>query len=113
MAEKIIMALIQSEWVQTAVIGLIVALIAKWYRSETGAKWKKYEGYAITAIKAAEKAIPDDTEHKGLMRLNKALILFCDKYKAATGVTPSESDMVQIENFINVVHAALEKDEAI
>lgn len=110
MFEKMAFALLSSEWVQTAIIGALVAWLAKWWATETGLKWKKYEGWAITAVKAAEKAIPDDTPNKSWKRANDALLTFVSKYEKATGTAPSEKDLVQIENLLNIVHEALEAD---
>jgi len=113
MIEKIAVAIVSSEWFMLAVIGIAVKWLAAWFLSATGMKWKKYEGWAITAVKAAEKAIPNDVANKGLARFDKAMRLFLEKYTAATGVPPNEADLVGIENLINIVHERLEKDEAI
>ena len=113
MLEKVAIAINSSEWFMLAVIGVGVRLLAGWFMSATGLKWKKYEGWAVTAVKAAEKTIPDNVENKGLARFDKAMRLFLEKYTAATGVTPNEADLVGIENLINIVHARLEKEEAI
>lgn len=111
MTQSIVLAILNSEWFWAIVVGLIVRWLAAWWQTETGAKWKKWEGLAITAVKAAEKAIPDNTENKGLRRLNDALLTFCHKYEAATGVKPSEADLAQIENLLSTVHAQLEAKE--
>ena len=113
MLEKVAIAIISSEWFMLAVIGVGVRMLAGWFMSASGLKWKKYEGWAVTAVKAAEKAIPDDTQNKGLRRFDKAMRLFLEKYTAATGVTPNDTDLAGIENRSNSVHARLEKEEAI
>ena len=113
MLEKVAIAIISSEWFMVAVIGLAVKMLASWLLTATGLKWKKYEGWAISAVKAAEKAIPDDTQNKGLRRFDKAMRLFLEKYTAATGVEPNDTDLAGIENLINIVHERLEKEEAI
>ena len=88
-------------------VGALVAWLVKWLSSD-GAKFKAYEGYAITAVRLAEKAVPDDAENKGVARLNYALQLFLQKYKAATGVTPDEALTAQIESWIATIHNALD-----
>ncbi len=110
MLEKIAIAIVTSEWFMLAVIGVGVKMLANWFLSASGLKWKKYEGWAVTAVKAAEKAIPDDTQNKGLRRFDKALQVFLSKYTAATGVVPSDADLAGIENLINIVHARLETE---
>ena len=113
MVERIAVAIMSQDWFWAAVVTVLVRYVAAWFMSATGLKWKKYEGWAISAVKAAEKAIPDDTQNKGLRRFDKAMRLFLEKYTAATGVTPNEADLVGIENLINIVHERLEKEEAI
>lgn len=113
MIEKIAVAVLSSEWFMLAVIGIGVKWLAAWFLSASGLKWKKYEGWAVTAVKAAEKAIPDDTQNKGLRRFDKALQVFLSKYTAATGVVPSDADLAGIENLINIVHERLEREEGI
>lgn len=113
MLEKVAIAILSSEWFMLAVIGVGVKMLANWFLSASGLKWKKYEGWAVTAVKAAEKAIPDNTPNKGLLRFDKAMQVFLSKYKAATGVEPNDTDLAGIENLINIVHERLEKEEAI
>jgi hypothetical protein len=81
----------------------------KWFASTQWKDFKKYEGYAITAVKAAEKAIPDDAENKGFRKLDYALRVFLEKYTKATGVKPDEATMAKIEDWISVVHNAVEE----
>lgn len=108
MSQAFVLALLNSEWVQTIFIGAVIGWLVKWLKSDSGSKYKKYEGYMVTAVKAAEKAIPDDTPNKGLLRLDHALQAFVKKYTEATGVKPSEADIAQIESLIAVVHDSLE-----
>jgi hypothetical protein len=90
------------------IIGIFVTYIIKWLASKDGERFKTYEGYAITAVKAAEKAIPDDAENKGLNRLNFALQAFLKQYEKATGVTPKAEEVAKIESWISTIHGALE-----
>lgn len=111
MFEKFAAIVLGSDWFWAAVVALLLKWILAWWLTATGAKWRKYEGYAITAVKAAEKAIPDGTPYKGLKRLDKALQLFLEKYTAATGVTPNEKALGEIESLLNVIHARLESND--
>lgn len=111
MTQAIVTSILGSDWFWAVVVGLLVKWLATWWQSSTGAKWKAYEGLAITAVKAAEKAIPDGTSNKALKRLDTALAMFVTKYEQATGVKPSEKDIAQIENLISVVHSQLEKGD--
>jgi hypothetical protein len=100
-----------------AVIALIVCAfvtyLAKWLASKDGQKFKQYEGYAVMAIKAAEKAIPDGTANKGMNRLDFAMKSFLVQYEKATGVKASEADVAKIESWISTIHAALESSGSI
>jgi len=51
--------------------------------------WQQWEGTIITAVKLAEKAIPDDTENKGLGKLDDALQYVIRVYEEARGVPPT------------------------
>lgn len=104
-----IISLLQTDAVIAVIAGAFVTYIVKWFASKQGTDFKKYEGYAITAIKAAEKAIPDDVSNKGAKKLDFALKVFLDKYTKATGVKPDETTMAKIEAWISVVHNAVEE----
>lgn len=104
-----IISLLQTDAVIAVIAGAFVTYIVKWFASKQGTDYKKYEGYAITAIKAAEKAIPDDVSNKGAKKLDYALQVFLKKYEAATGVIPDKEVMAKIEDWLAVVHNAVEE----
>ena len=104
-----IISLLSTDTAIAVVVGAFVTYIVKWFASKQGTDFKKYEGYAITAVKAAEKAIPDDAENKGFRKLDYALRVFLEKYTKATGVKPDEATMSKIEAWISVVHNAVEE----
>ena len=108
MLEKVAIAIVTSDWFIAAVIAALVRWLAGWLLTTTGLKFKKYEGWAITAVKAAEKLIPDDATNKSIRKLDAALRIFGEKYEAATGVKPSARALVEIENLVTMVHAKLE-----
>lgn len=113
MLEKVAIAIISSEWFMLAVIGVGVRLLAGWFLSATGQKWAKYEGWMITAVKAAEVVIPDGSPNAGLRRADKALQLFLARYTAATGIVPNAAALAEIENLIAVVHDRVEAEETL
>ena len=53
----------------TALAALLLWGLNKLYASKPA--WKAYEGSIISAVKWAEKEIPDDTPNKALNRLNR------------------------------------------
>jgi hypothetical protein len=101
--------LLSTDAVVTLLVGAFVTYIVKWLASKDAEKFKKYEGYAITAIKAAEKAIPDNSQNKGLNRLNFALTVFLSKYEKATGTKTSDKEVAQIESWISELHSVAEE----
>jgi len=100
--------LLSTDAVIALIIGAFVAYLVKYLASKDGARFKAYEGYAITAVRAAEKAIPDDAQNKGLNRLNYALQVFLKQYEKATGVTAKPDEVAKIEAWISTVHSALD-----
>ena len=104
-----IISLLQTDAVIALIAGAFVTYIVKWFASKQGMDYKKYEGYAITAIKAAEKAIPDDVSNKGAKKLDFALKVFLDKYTKATGVSPDDATLAKIEDWLAVVHNVIDE----
>ncbi len=110
--KDIILNLLTTNTVIGIVIGAAVAWLVKWLAGD-GARYKQYEGYAVTAIRIAEKAIADGTPNKGLAKLDYALQLFLSKYTAATGVRVDPALEARIESWIALVHNALVESGAL
>lgn len=110
--KDIILNLLTTNTVVGIVVGAAVAWLVKWLAGD-GAKWKQYEGYAVTAVRLAEKAIPDDAPGAGLRKLDYALKLFLEKYQAATGAKVDLAMEAKIESWIALVHNALVESGAI
>ena len=58
-------------------------------------KWREWEGSIITAIKLAEKEIPDDTPSAGLARLDAALRFVLKAYAEANGGKQPSAQLTQ------------------
>jgi hypothetical protein len=71
-------------------------------------KWAKYEGTIISAVKSAEKAIPDDTDNKGLARLNNAMQYVIKIYEAKHGKAPTAAMRSDLQEGIQIVHEKLD-----
>ena len=90
----------------TAMASVVLYLLNKLYAAQPA--WQKYEGTIITAIKFAEKHIPDGTENQGLLRLDHALKYVLRVYWEATG-QPAKSHVAnELKEAIQVKHAELE-----
>ena len=75
--------------------------------------WVKYEGSIITAIKLAEKMIPDDTQNPGLDKLNKALGFVLVVYEDRVGKPADKKALVQLREGVQIVHDRLEKNNTL
>lgn len=93
----------------TLIVAIIVFALNMIYDKKPA--WVKYEGWAIGAVKMAEKAIPDDTENKSLAKADYALKWFCKRYTEAKGKMPSKKLQTEMKQGISIVHAKLESDE--
>lgn len=73
-------------------------------------KWRKWEGSIITAIKLAEKQIPDDTPDAGLAKLDAALRFVLKAYAEANNGKEAPAKLVeQIKQGIQIKHADLDR----
>lgn len=71
-------------------------------------KWAQYEGMMITAVKFAEKAIPDNSTNTTMQRTNAAMQSFISQYAAQTGKPAPDSLLNVVAQGMPIVHAKLE-----
>lgn len=88
----------------------VIASIAAYYVAKlfAGPKWAPYEGLMITAVKYAEKFIPDSTANAGLARLDAALQEFVRIYTAQVGKPPAAGLVAAVQAGLPVVHDNLD-----
>ncbi len=70
--------------------------------------WAAFEGAIISAVKFAEKQVPDGTESKGLARLDEALKYVVSVYEQARGKQPSAKVVANLKEGIQITHDKLE-----
>ena len=70
--------------------------------------WVAFEGAIISAVKFAEKSVPDGTESKGLARLDAALKFVVKVYEDARGRKPSAKVAANLKEGIQITHDKLE-----
>ena len=70
--------------------------------------WQAFEGSIISAVKWAEKEIPDDTPNKSLARLDAALGYVLKVYEQARGKPADASTTAELREGIQIAHAELE-----
>jgi hypothetical protein len=93
------------------VAGLVLWLLNRVYAARP--EWQKYEGAIISAVKFAEKDIPDSTPNKGLARLDAALRYVIRAYEEATGRRASPTVTADLKEGIQITHARLEAQGAL
>ena len=89
-----------------AIAGIVLWLLNRVYASKP--TWQKYEGAIISAIKYAEKQIPDDVANKSLARLDAALRYVLRVYQEANKRSASAKEIAALKDGISVVHNRLE-----
>ena len=94
-----------------ALAGLILWLLNRVYAARPG--WEKYEGAIISAVKFAEKEIPDDVPSAGLARLDAALRHVLRAYEEATGRRATSTVAANLKEGIQLTHARLEAEGGI
>jgi len=72
--------------------------------------WSKYEGPIISAIKFAEKKIPDNADNRSLRRLDYALRYVLKVYKEASGKEANKKVTNDLKAGIQIVHNELEEN---
>ena len=72
--------------------------------------WAKYEGSIISAVKLAEKEIPDDAPNKGLQRLDLALKYVLRIYEQVQGKAADPAVTAALREGIQLKHAELEAE---
>lgn len=92
------------------VVAIVVMIYFLDRLSSRDKAWHPYEGAIITAIKLAEKAIPDDTANAGLRRLDEALRFVLNVYREHNpGKAPSADLVHELKEGIQIKHAELER----
>lgn len=91
-------------------VGLVAAALAAGLAAlyKRHPNWRRFEGTIIAAVKAAEKAIPDDTPSVGARRLNAALQYTIRVVAETTGRVPTAAETANLIEGIQIIHADLE-----
>jgi hypothetical protein len=92
----------------TAIAGVATWAVAKLFTAKPA--WKKYEGLLITAVKAAEKIIPDGSTNVSLARADAALRVFADRYEVAYGKLPTDAIITVARLALPIVHDQIEAE---
>lgn len=103
--KNLLIEVLNSSAIQAIIISAGAWLIALVFRKKPN--WVKYRGYIVHAIKVAEKAIPDNTPSKSLMRLDHAAKIVLSMIEDSEGGASMAKVKDQIKNAISIVHEDL------
>lgn len=91
----------------TAMAGVLLWALNHAYAAKPA--WVKWEGTIISAIRTAEKQIPDSTGNSGLKKLDLALDLVIRIYEAERGKSPSQKIKDELREGIQILHNKLDE----
>ncbi len=86
--------------------GAILSLLGRLYAAKP--LWQAYEGAIISAIKFAEKQIPDDADDTATKRLGAALRYVVDVFEAVNRRRAKRAEIDKLTEGIRITHAELE-----
>ena len=95
----------------TAVAGVVLYLLNRLYAAKPA--WAEYEGAIISAVRFAEKEIPDDVSNKGMARLDQALKYVLATFEQVNGWRATEAEAASLKEGIQIVHNDLDEAGAL
>lgn len=101
---NLVWAFLNSPLGYTAIIAVVGLIAEKIYLKKP--LWQQYEGVFISAVKMAEKAVPDDSENTAVDRLNQAL-RYVVKVLEKRGKKVKKKEIAEIESGIGLIHEEL------
>jgi hypothetical protein len=101
-----IWTVLNTEAVVVTIASIVGWLLVKLYAAKP--EWQKWEGTIISAVKDAEKTVPDD--QPGWQKFDKALKYVITVYSAIKGKRPSQKVEADLREGIHIVHADLERN---
>lgn len=101
-----VLEILNSNAVVAAIVSAVIYLLNKLYVKKP--TWQKYEGTIISAVRAAEKMIPNDAENKSLARLDAALKYVVKTFEDVEKRRISDKEIAEIKEGISIVHNRIE-----
>lgn len=86
-----------------AVQAFLLVLVLNWVFSKKPA-WAGFEGTIVEAIRKAEKAVPDETENKGLAKFDSALKHVLKVYEERRGKKASPKVEAELAEAVKLKH---------
>jgi len=91
-----------------AIAGIVLYLLNRLYAAKP--TWAQYEGAIISAVRFAEKEIPDDVSNKGMARLDQALKYVLAVFEQVNGRRATETEAASLKEGIQIVHNELDTE---
>jgi len=86
----------------TLVVSVVVYLLNALYAKKP--LWKKYEGAIISAVRHAEKTIPNDSANKSLAKADEAFRYVLKVFEARKGKNATPAEKHELSEGIRIVH---------
>jgi len=91
-----------------AIAGIVLYLLNRLYAAKP--TWAQYEGAIISAVRFAEKEIPDDMPNKGLRRLDAALKYVLRVFSEVNKREPTRAEAMALREGVQIVHNELDAE---
>jgi hypothetical protein len=89
-----------------ALAGIILWALNRLYAAKPA--WAQYEGAIISAVRFAEKEIPDDVSNKGMARLDQALKYVLRVFYEVNRREPTRAEAMALRDGIQIIHNDLD-----
>jgi len=95
----------------TFTAGLLLYLLNRLYAAKP--LWQQYEGTIVSAIRTAEKLIPNDTENRSMARFDQAMQFVLEVFEERNKREPTAAEKTILEEGINLKHNELSVEGAL
>jgi len=89
----------------TLIASVLLYLLNRLYAAKP--LWQQYEGTIVSAIRTAEKLVPDDTPNRGLAKFDQALQFVIEVFEARNKRQPTVLEKAILKEGINLKHNEL------
>jgi len=90
----------------TLIASVVLYLLNRLYAAKP--LWQQYEGTIVSAIRTAEKLVPDSTPNRGLAKFDAALKFVLQVFEARAGRKPTPAEEVALREGIQIKHNQLD-----
>jgi len=95
----------------TLIASVVLYLLNRLYAAKP--LWQQYEGTIVSAIRTAEKLVPDDAPNRSLAKFDQALQFVIEVFEARNKRQPTGLEKAILEEGINLKHNELAAEGAL